>query len=98
MLQSALRLTAVPIQGVSRASTSANMLSLQVLVDVNWRPVFWDSESSAMDAIKPYACKADIVKMSDEEAEWLFGIPARDALQHPSKVTPYHWLRVDSMC
>ena len=54
-------------------------------MDINWRPVFWDDESSAMAAIKPYVGKADIVKMSDEEAEWLFGIPARDALQHPLK-------------
>ncbi len=66
------------------------MLSPQVLVDINWRPVFWDDESSASAAIKPYACKADVVKMSDEEAEWLFGIPAQEALQHPLKVTPLY--------
>ncbi len=62
--------------------------TLQVLVDINWRPVFWEDESSASAAIKPYACKADIVKMSDEEAEWLFGIPAQEALHHPLKVRP----------
>ena len=58
---------------------------MKVLVDINWRPVFWEDECSAMAAIKPYVGKADIVKMSDEEAEWLFGIPAKDALQHPLK-------------
>ena len=62
--------------------------SPQVLVDINWRPVFWEDETSASAAIKPYACKADIVKMSDEEAEWLFGIPAQEALHHPLKVKP----------
>ena len=59
-----------------------------MLVDINWRPVFWEDESSALDVIRPYACKADIVKMSDEEAEWMFGIPARDALENPLKVDP----------
>ena len=54
-------------------------------MDINWRPVFWEDERSAMAAIKPYVGKADIVKMSDEEAEWLFGIPAKDALHHPLK-------------
>ncbi len=58
---------------------------MKVLVDINWRPVFWEDERSAMAAIKPYVGKADIVKMSDEEAEWLFGIPAKDALHHPLK-------------
>ena len=68
-------------------STNQPIASAQVLVDINWRPVFWDNESSASAAIKPYACKADVVKMSDEEAEWLFGIPAQEALHHPLKVT-----------
>ena len=53
--------------------------------------MFWDDESSALEAIKPYACKADVVKMSDEEAEWLYGIPAQEALKHPLKVTPCTW-------
>jgi len=56
-----------------------------VLVDINWRPVFWDDESQAAGPIKSYVSKADIVKLSDEEAEWLFGIAAADALQHPDK-------------
>ena len=59
-------------------------------MDINWRPVFWEDERSAMAAIKPYVGKADIVKMSDEEAEWLFGIPAKDALQHPLKACAAH--------
>lgn len=64
-----------------------SLLAVQVLVDINWRPVFWGDEFSALAAIKPYASKADIVKMSDEEAEWMFGIPARDALHHPVKAS-----------
>jgi fructokinase len=63
-----------------------------VLVDVNWRPVFWEDPDQAPATIKPYVSKADIVKLSDEEAEWLFGLPASDALQHPDKVRPISWL------
>lgn len=58
----------------------------QVLVDVNWRPVFFSDELAAPAVIKPYVERADIVKVTDEEAEWLWGIPAADALQHPEKV------------
>ena len=55
---------------------------------MNWRPVFWDDVSQAPDIIKPYVSSADIVKLSDEEAEWLFGLAAADALQHPDKAMP----------
>ena len=60
----------------------------QVLVDINWRPVFWEDVSQAPGIILPYVSKADIVKLSDEEAEWLFGLSASDALQHPDKAWP----------
>ena len=59
---------------------------LQVLVDVNWRPVFFSDVLAAPAIIKPYVERADIVKVTDEEAEWLWGISAADALQHPEKV------------
>ena len=58
----------------------------QVLIDVNWRPVFWEDPDHAKDAIMPYLGKADIVKVSDEEVEWLLGVPAADALFNPEKV------------
>ena len=58
----------------------------QVLIDVNWRPVFWDGVDSPRDVIKPYVLGADIVKLSEEEAEWLLDIPGSDALEHPCKV------------
>ena len=58
----------------------------QVLIDVNWRPVFWDGVDSPREVIKPYVLGADIVKLSEEEAEWLLGIPGSDALEHPCKV------------
>ena len=57
-----------------------------VLIDVNWRPVFWDKPDQALDVIVPYVKQADVVKMTDEEVEWAFGVDAADALAHPEKV------------
>lgn len=58
----------------------------QVLVDVNWRPVFWPDQSAAPGIIREYCERADILKLSDEEAELLYGIPRAEALQHADKV------------
>lgn len=37
---------------------------LQVLVDVNWRPVFFDDEAKAKKVITPYVLQADVLKVS----------------------------------
>ena len=39
-----------------------------------------------MQTIKQYLSSADIVKLTDEEAEFLFGLTPSDALRHPEKV------------
>lgn len=57
-----------------------------VVIDVNWRPVFWDDEAAAKEAVLQYCQQADVLKITDEEAEWLYGIPAADALEHPERV------------
>lgn len=59
-----------------------------MLIDVNWRPVFWEGVESPRELISSYIAGADIVKLSEEEAEWLLGIPGHDALGHPCKVQP----------
>ena len=33
-----------------------------------------------------FISKADVVKLTDEESEWLFGIPAAEAVKFPSLV------------
>ena len=38
----------------------------QVLVDVNWRPVFFDDEAKAKEAITPYVLEADMVKVGSK--------------------------------
>jgi fructokinase len=57
-----------------------------VVVDVNWRPVFWPDVAIARKEIEDFVSSADILKVTDEEADWLFGIPASDALAHPEKI------------
>lgn len=73
--------------------------SCRLLVDVNWRPVFWKCDNNIADensvAIEKDArrqildfCQqqADVIKLTDEEAEWLLGIPAATSLEKPSLV------------
>ncbi|KAK9909596.1 hypothetical protein WJX75_004721 [Coccomyxa subellipsoidea] len=76
----------VTAAAMHKAVEAAKSGGAVVLVDINWRPVFWEDVSQAPGIILPYVGKADIVKLSDEEAEWLFGLSASDALQHPDKV------------
>jgi len=57
-----------------------------VMVDVNWRPVFWENEEVAHKTIIPYVKEADLLKVTEEEAQWLFGIPGHDALEDPIQV------------
>ncbi|KAK9853929.1 hypothetical protein WJX84_001400 [Apatococcus fuscideae] len=58
----------------------------EVLVDVNWRPVFWPDQSTAPGIIRDFCKRADILKLSDEEAELLYDIPRKEALKQADKV------------
>ena len=55
-------------------------------MDVNWRPVFFKDPEAAPKMIKPYVEQADIVKVTEEEAEWLWGVPGDEALEDAEKV------------
>lgn len=58
-----------------------------VLVDINWRPVFWESLTpQAVDIVSEYAGGADILKLSEEEAEWLYGVHSDQAMHQPDLV------------
>lgn len=57
-----------------------------VVIDVNWRPVFWQDVNHAKSIIADFVTFSDILKVTDEEAEWLFGIPSAEAFSHPDKV------------
>mmetsp|Transcript_27754 Transcript_27754/g.36118 ORF Transcript_27754/g.36118 Transcript_27754/m.36118 type:complete len:419 (+) Transcript_27754:82-1338(+) len=70
----------------------AKKVGMKYYVDVNWRPVFWKiaetsgGEFLCRQVIKANIEQADMIKMTDEEAEWLIDIPAEAALNEPSKV------------
>lgn len=62
---------------------------MKVLVDINWRDVFWlpnTDEETAKREILEFASRADIVKLTDDEAEWLFDISADDAIKDPERI------------
>ena len=69
----------------SAAKRSARCVSV---VDVNWRPVFWSDPAAARETILEFVgSQADLVKLTDEEAEWLYGIPGADALRQPEQAS-----------
>ena len=74
---------ALPQQNLNDGSNAWS----QVLIDINWRPVFFEEDEGAKEVIFPYVQKADILKMSDEEAEWLYSIPRDTALHKPDTVS-----------
>ena len=61
---------------------------VSLYVDVNWRPVFWPNhkEEDARDEIFSLCQRAHIVKLTDEEAEWLLDISANKALADPLRI------------
>lgn len=64
-----------------------------MLVDVNWRPVFWDDHEAAPQRIRDYIDKADILKLSDDEAEFIYGVGHRVSLEQPEKVSAASYLQ-----
>ena len=68
------------------AVDAAKAGGVPVVVDINWRPVFFPDPAAAPAAVAPYAARADVVKLAEEEAEWLYGVPADEALAAPDAV------------
>jgi fructokinase len=57
---------------IARALELADQAYLKVVLDVNWRPVFWRNPTLAPALIHPLIERADFLKLAKEEAEWLF--------------------------
>lgn len=57
---------------ILRALSLAKQHQLTIILDVNWRPVFWRDAAIAQSVILDLIKQADYLKLSDEEAEWLF--------------------------
>ncbi|MGD1922557.1 MAG: carbohydrate kinase, partial [Pleurocapsa sp.] len=67
---------------VFRALELAEEYHLKVVLDVNWRPMFWLVEQEAIPLIKQLWQYVDFVKLSAEEAQWLFDTTDAGAITH----------------
>ena len=67
---------------VFRALELAEQHGLKVVLDVNWRPMFWHDTEEALTLIKKLWAYVDFLKLSDEEAEWLFGTIDAGAIKY----------------
>ncbi len=59
-------------KSVFRALDLAEQYDVKIVLDVNWRPVFWSNPDTARQTIQNLFKRIDFLKLSDEEAEWLF--------------------------
>ncbi|AFY58429.1 sugar kinase, ribokinase [Rivularia sp. PCC 7116] len=57
---------------VYRALELASQHNVKILLDVNWRDVFWKNPDAAPDVIRELIKKVDFLKLAKEEAELLF--------------------------
>ncbi|GMH34220.1 hypothetical protein BSKO_02054 [Bryopsis sp. KO-2023] len=74
-------------KAMRRAVKKALAGNTLVMVDVNWRPVFFaDPGEETKKDIAEFVKLADIVKLTDEECEWLFGLDASTIIQSPCEV------------
>lgn len=60
-------------QAIQQSLNLADRHDLKVLMDVNWRPMFWANPDIAKPMIQSVLPQVDFLKLSTEEAEWLFG-------------------------
>lgn len=67
---------------ITQALQLADQYYLKILVDVNWRPVFWPDQTIAPQKIHELISHADFLKLSEEEAEWLFHTTDPGVISH----------------
>ncbi|MBR8839891.1 MAG: carbohydrate kinase [Stigonema ocellatum SAG 48.90 = DSM 106950] len=59
-------------RAIHRALELAQIYDMKILLDVNWRPVFWTNPDIAPQKVRELFQHVDFIKLSKEEAEWLF--------------------------
>ena len=67
---------------VLRALELAEEYHLKIILDVNWRPMFWQNEAEALPLIKQLWQYVDFLKLAAEEAQWLFNTQDAGAIAH----------------
>ena len=56
---------------MTRAQQKVQAVGGKLVIDLNWRPVFWPEVELAAAQIRPFLATADLLKLSREEALWL---------------------------
>ncbi|NJL23705.1 MAG: carbohydrate kinase [Leptolyngbyaceae cyanobacterium SM1_3_5] len=69
-------------KAIERAIELADQHLVKLFVDVNWRPVFWSDEEAARRIIQAFVQRVDFLKLSAEEAEWLFDTQDPGVIAH----------------
>lgn len=65
-----------------RALSLAEKYDMKIVLDVNWRPVFWKNPDIAPATIWEIFKQVDFVKLAKEEAEWLFDTSDAGAIKY----------------
>lgn len=60
-------------KAIERAIELAEQHYVKIMMDVNWRPMFWPDPDKAKPIILEMMQRVDFLKLADDEAEWLFG-------------------------
>ena len=69
-------------EAIFKALQFAEQYDVKILLDVNWRPMFWPDTSAAKPLIQDVLKKVDFLKIAKEEAELLFNITDAGAITH----------------
>ncbi|MCU0570034.1 MAG: carbohydrate kinase [Oculatellaceae cyanobacterium Prado106] len=69
-------------KAIERSWELADQHYLKIFMDVNWRPMFWPDPNEAKSLIQSLVHKVDFLKVSEEEADWLFQTTDPGAIAH----------------
>lgn len=67
---------------ILKALEFAEHYYVKLFVDVNWRPVFWHDQDAAKHLIQEFIYGVDFLKLSAEEADWLFSTQDPAVIAH----------------
>ncbi|WP_019505657.1 carbohydrate kinase [Pleurocapsa sp. PCC 7319] len=67
---------------VFRALELADEYHLKIVLDVNWRPMFWRNEEEVLPLINQLWQYVDFLKLAEEEAQWLFDTTDAGAISY----------------
>jgi fructokinase len=69
-------------EAIEKALKLAELYDVKVLMDINWRPMFWPDPDVAPPIIKKRLKQVDFLKIALEEAELLFDTGDAGAIMH----------------